>query len=112
MNNGVPDDPWAKLNSQIARTNASWDELNVKLDEAIEKANNLKTSVNGFYLTEEDKKDLRLWPWLNSLSTTSVTIICAVFILLVWIVSFTIMAKSMLNISIHNMVQEDLNKQR
>ena len=112
MNNGVPDDPWAKLNSQIARTDANWNRLNAKMDKVLKKTDDLRTSINGIRLTEEDKNDLRLWSWFNSLSLRSVSIICFTFVAVVFMVSFTLSAKYSFGISIHNMVQEELNKQR
>jgi hypothetical protein len=88
--NGVPDDPWARINS--------------KLDEALEKTN------NSLPFTKEEKNVIRLWPWLNSLSLIAVAISCFSFVALVFIITLIISAQYSMDIVIHNIVQEDLNK--
>jgi hypothetical protein len=94
--NGVPDDPWARINS--------------KLDEALEKTNNLHVAINSLPFTKEEKNVIRLWPWLNSLSLIAVAISCFSFVALVFIITLIISAQYSMDIVIHNIVQEDLNK--
>lgn len=110
MNNGVPDDPWAKLNSQIAKTDESWNRLNTKMDTLIEKADELHKTTSNFRFSYENEDRDANRSWFDSLSLIAVAIICTTFIAIVFMVGFTLTAKYSLDAAIHSMVNEDLNK--